>query len=426
MEYTNEYKRTNDLNKVDRGLVEQTKLLHLDNHGTEVKRYILQSQLIDFASRYRFTKPLFSITRFRAASGKEESRRSPVGYGDGPENQGSEFLVNAGEKSEMSVNAKRSVQVDKVDEENNHTTGEKAPPVSPLAGSGSSLIQGEDTLSKGGDLVVEKCSTRADKGRKLPPRSNNHSGKNKQKVDWTPELHMQFVQAVEQLGVDKAVPSKILELMGIGCLTRHNVASHLQKYRSHRKHMLAREVEAATWIRRRQIRRTKGRTVKCDVNSWTKGFPPVTPMPQMRPLHVWGHPSADQSLAYMWPCHVASTPSRPVWVPPCHLQPRLPPGADPYFWYCHYQDVPAPGMPWFPPHYPPMRFAATPVTGLQHTSTYRVAPGIRPKESIDAVIEEVLSRPWLPLPLGLKPPAIDRVMAELQRRGISKAPPTCD
>lgn len=36
------------------------------------------------------------------------------------------------------------------------------------------------------------------------------------------------MQAVEQLGVDKAVPSRILELMGIDCLTRHNIASHLQ------------------------------------------------------------------------------------------------------------------------------------------------------------------------------------------------------
>lgn len=47
-------------------------------------------------------------------------------------------------------------------------------------------------------------------------------------VDWTPELHRRFVQAVEQLGVDKAVPSRILEIMGIDCLTRHNIASHLQ------------------------------------------------------------------------------------------------------------------------------------------------------------------------------------------------------
>lgn len=51
-------------------------------------------------------------------------------------------------------------------------------------------------------------------------------------VDWTPELHKKFVQAVEQLGVDQAIPSRILELMKVGTLTRHNVASHLQVIRS--------------------------------------------------------------------------------------------------------------------------------------------------------------------------------------------------
>jgi hypothetical protein len=30
-------------------------------------------------------------------------------------------------------------------------------------------------------------------------------------VDWTPELHKKFVHAVEQLGVDHAIPSRILE-----------------------------------------------------------------------------------------------------------------------------------------------------------------------------------------------------------------------
>ncbi|KAM1022444.1 hypothetical protein ACFX15_042576 [Malus domestica] len=41
--------------------------------------------------------------------------------------------------------------------------------------------------------------------------------------------------------------------MGIDCLTRHNIASHLQKYRSHRKHLLACEVEASRWTQRRQM-----------------------------------------------------------------------------------------------------------------------------------------------------------------------------
>ncbi|RLN03841.1 hypothetical protein C2845_PM13G12450 [Panicum miliaceum] len=50
-------------------------------------------------------------------------------------------------------------------------------------------------------------------------------------VGWTPELHRRFVQAVEQLGIgiDKAVPSRIPEIMGIECLARHNIASHLQE-----------------------------------------------------------------------------------------------------------------------------------------------------------------------------------------------------
>lgn len=47
-------------------------------------------------------------------------------------------------------------------------------------------------------------------------------------VDWTAELHRKFVQAVEKLGIDKAVPSRILEIMNVKSLTRHNVASHLQ------------------------------------------------------------------------------------------------------------------------------------------------------------------------------------------------------
>ena len=45
------------------------------------------------------------------------------------------------------------------------------------------------------------------------------------------------------------------------------------------------------------------------------------------------------------------------------------------------------------------------------------------KESIDAAIGDVLVKPWLPLPLGLKPPSIDSVMSELHKQGIPKIPP---
>lgn len=51
--------------------------------------------------------------------------------------------------------------------------------------------------------------------------------------------------------------------------------------------------------------------------------------------------------------------------------------------------------------------------------------GIQSKESLDAAIGDVLAKPWLPLPLGLKPPSIDGVMVELQRQGVPKVPPSC-
>ncbi|KAJ7514841.1 hypothetical protein O6H91_23G062200 [Diphasiastrum complanatum] len=59
----------------------------------------------------------------------------------------------------------------------------------------------------------------------------------KPRVVWSVELHQQFVSAVNQLGIDKAVPKRILELMGKQGLTRENVASHLQKYRLYLKRL---------------------------------------------------------------------------------------------------------------------------------------------------------------------------------------------
>ncbi|KAK9068368.1 hypothetical protein SSX86_012481 [Deinandra increscens subsp. villosa] len=60
---------------------------------------------------------------------------------------------------------------------------------------------------------------------------DDSSSLKKPRVVWSVELHQQFVAAVNQLGIDKAVPKKILELMNVPGLSRENVASHLQKYR---------------------------------------------------------------------------------------------------------------------------------------------------------------------------------------------------
>ncbi|CAN6449212.1 unnamed protein product [Victoria cruziana] len=53
----------------------------------------------------------------------------------------------------------------------------------------------------------------------------------KARVVWSVDLHQKFVNAVNQIGLEKVGPKKILDLMQVPGLTRENVASHLQKYR---------------------------------------------------------------------------------------------------------------------------------------------------------------------------------------------------
>ncbi|XP_058078236.1 two-component response regulator ORR21-like isoform X3 [Magnolia sinica] len=67
--------------------------------------------------------------------------------------------------------------------------------------------------------------------------SDDPSTSKKPRVVWSVELHQQFVSAVNQLGIDKAVPKRILELMNVPGLTRENVASHLQKFRLYLKRL---------------------------------------------------------------------------------------------------------------------------------------------------------------------------------------------
>lgn len=348
-----------------------------------------------------------------------------------------EFSVSYGEESEMNSSASLENN-SKVEEKNSKKDYEDK---TSCSGQGS-----EEIASKRDESVVVNplLKDAGGKGRKSSSKSKNPQGKRKVKVDWTPDLHRRFVQAVEQLGVDKAVPSRILEIMEIDCLTRHNIASHLQKYRSHRKHLLAREAEAASWNQRRQVYGGVG--VKREVISpWpaapTMGFPPHPPPPPMaplhhfRPLHVWGHPSnMDQSFLHMWP-----TPQPLSWTPSV----APPPPQDPSFWHSHHQQTPInamirPGTHCFPPPLTTVRPSfGCPIPGIpphgmckaDHGISTLPAPGhffdFPPSnESIDAAIGDVLSKPWLPLPLGLKAPALDSVMGELQRQGISNIPPS--
>lgn len=67
--------------------------------------------------------------------------------------------------------------------------------------------------------------------------NDDPSTSKKPRVVWSVELHQQFVSAVSQLGIEKAVPKRILELMNVPGLTRENVASHLQKFRLYLKRL---------------------------------------------------------------------------------------------------------------------------------------------------------------------------------------------
>ncbi|CAL5215241.1 unnamed protein product [Lathyrus oleraceus] len=66
-------------------------------------------------------------------------------------------------------------------------------------------------------------------------KDNHELRTEKSRLAWSPELHKKFINAVTKLGIDRAVPKKIQELMNVDGLTRGHIASHLQKYRQYLK-----------------------------------------------------------------------------------------------------------------------------------------------------------------------------------------------
>ncbi|XP_019170923.1 PREDICTED: two-component response regulator ORR22-like isoform X2 [Ipomoea nil] len=74
------------------------------------------------------------------------------------------------------------------------------------------------------------------------------STQKKPRVVWSIELHRKFVAAVNQLGIEKAVPKRILELMNVEGLSRENVASHLQKYRLYLKRISSVATQQANMV----------------------------------------------------------------------------------------------------------------------------------------------------------------------------------
>ncbi|KAF5729677.1 two-component response regulator-like APRR2 [Tripterygium wilfordii] len=237
------------------------------------------------------------------------------------------------------------------------------------------------------------------------------ANRKKMKVDWTPELHRKFVQAVEQLGVDQAIPSRILELMKVAGLTRHNVASHLQKYRIQRRHILPKD-DNQRWLHQKdQMQRNY-----CSYKP-IMAFPTYhsNPAPPSGPVyHMWGAPNTHPAPVLMWGGY-------PPW-----------PQTDSWQWKPNPRmHADAWGCPMMPPPY-----TYCPSLPQQNTSGFSNAGAIigygmpensfehyPAEEMVDKVVKDAISKPWLPLPLGLKPPSTECVLAELSRQGISTIPP---
>ncbi|CAK9274422.1 unnamed protein product [Sphagnum jensenii] len=384
---------------------------------------------------------------------------------------------------------------------------DSSPPQAAAVAAAGGVVVGGGLLD-GGESISQCYSGECSSGEKKEERNHRtgggsknaaaataataSGGKKKAKVDWTPELHRRFVQAVEQLGVEKAFPSRILELMGVQCLTRHNIASHLQKYRSHRRHLAAREAEAASWSHNRRpycnnthhhpsswsrSRRTEG-SLPYLVPIHTNSPPPIQPRPsaaaphmvsshahhQMQqpqplmtppPLKVWGYPTVDHSPVHMWQQSAMSPPS--FWQAPdgsywqhpaaCYDASSHPPAC-----YPHPMRVPMATMPSSTGALLQAGFSsdqdsffadeALPTSMYLCCNSYEssdigraagAAACSNPpseshlsKEILDAAISEALANPWTPPPLGLKPPSMEGVIAELQRQGINTVPPsTC-
>ncbi|XP_019421093.1 PREDICTED: two-component response regulator-like APRR2 isoform X2 [Lupinus angustifolius] len=277
------------------------------------------------------------------------------------------------------------------------------------------LIKGEEDFADGckGEIAVSlnpnnrkflsKAGGNSTSSNKASVRDSCEikANRKKMKVDWAPELHKKFVQAVEQLGVDQAIPSRILELMKVEGLTRHNVASHLQKYRIQKRQIVPRDEDRRWTNQRDQMQRSY-----C-VQRPIMAYPPYHPNHTLSPppaYPMWGQPGSETAGVRVW---------GPLGYPLCQPFPTV--HADAW------------GFPVLPPPQAPFSYTHN-MVGFHNAkavdyrfdvpqNSFEHHPA--EEEVVDKVVKEAMSKPWLPLPLGLKPPSADSVLAELSKQGIS-------
>ncbi|CAN4099758.1 unnamed protein product [Withania somnifera] len=267
------------------------------------------------------------------------------------------------------------------------------------------------TCSRSNDYPVHASTRSADSNKTsgLHSSSGPKVNKKKMKVDWTPELHKKFVKAVEKLGIDQAIPSRILELMNVEGLTRHNIASHLQKFRMQRRQISPKEDE-------------KGWPLPQPRDSVQRTYHPHKPVMAFPTYHSNHAPTAGQFYP-SWIQPGSYLNGAPTWGLPCYPG-RKPPET----WHWN----PQPGLyadVWGCTVTPPFLQSCTPYP--QNASGFHRGEGIQNRysiieksvdlhpaeEVIDKVVKEAINKPWLPLPLGLKPPSMEGVLDALSKQG---------
>ncbi|OWM65805.1 two-component response regulator ARR12 [Punica granatum] len=120
-------------------------------------------------------------------------------------------------------------------DQNKSSSGDRAHSGTGEVGQGASVGTNSDLNGKVNRKRSDHDEEEDDEGEENGRENEDSSSQKKPRVVWSVDLHRKFVAAVNQLGLEKAVPKKILDLMNVEGLTRENVASHLQKYRLYLK-----------------------------------------------------------------------------------------------------------------------------------------------------------------------------------------------
>ncbi|KAF5477712.1 hypothetical protein F2P56_004328 [Juglans regia] len=194
-------------------------------------------------------------------------------------------------------------------------------------------------------------------------------------------------------------------------VTRAN-RKKMKKYRMHKRHILPKEEElrwphARDAMQRSYYPHRPVMAIPSYHSSHTLSMPPVYPM--------WGPPGSNSAGVQMWGT------GYPAWQPTDNWNWKPYPGMAADAWGCPVMTPPHCAYPSFPQD----------TSGIHHAGAVDISPGMTQNsfdlypadEVIDKVVKEAISKPWLPLPLGLKPPSTESVLTELSRQGISTIPP---